>query len=282
MPFDLDTGLKVDEASDSGMTFWEFVENECRRDELHPPSFGEAIQCRFTLSDEGRILARLHFNHALVDGLMIFRFSTAFERALEARGARVLGIELQQPGSSMKWRVGRIEYGVEDMTVESNPALAERGFDYMPILFEIVKPRWFSRIRQAIALPRKPLLQLVIAPVHKSLTFATFRRRNLATIRKARNGTRLSSMLDEYRQDPEEGDRYIRRLSSSPGIIRYLAGSVIGDLMVSSFMYKHPKCLAFPVVHPLQREGIAICNVWSDKEIRTARITWVRKLRGQR
>lgn len=281
-PFDYASEVRADPASPGVESFWNFVEQQSHQDETDPQVFGEALRCRFTVAPDGAIFGRFTFNHALVDGLMIFKFMVAWERILEASGARLRELDLGKSGISRRWRTARTDYAVEHVRGEDSPTLARHGYGYMPILYEITKRRWLTRIRHAVALPRNPLMQLVIAPVRKALTYKRFRQINEAQIRQARRGTRLSGLLEEYRNDPAGGDEYIRRMMSFPVIGRHLSGYIAGDMMVSSFMFKHSRYLAFPVVHPLQREGVSICSVSRHKGETIVRITRARQLRGPR
>ena len=78
--------------------------------------------------------------------------------------------------------------------------------------------------------------------------------------------------------DPAGGDRVVRQLMSVPLVGPFLASLKAGELLISSFMFRHDRYLAFPVVHALQREGAAICNVWNTGAGLTARITRIRQL----
>jgi hypothetical protein len=281
-PFDYASQASVEAVPPDCGTFWDFVEQQCREDEIRPQIFGEALRARFMMAPDGTVFLRFTFNHALVDGIMIFKFMTAWEPVLNARGARLLDLDTFDYAPLRRWRTARIEYTVEDIGVNTHPGLAERGFDYMAILYELAKRRWFTGIRQAIALPRDPTIQLTIAPVRKAFGYNRFRRLNETEIKEARNGTRLSNLLEDYKNDPAGGDEYIQRLISLPILGRILAAMATGEMLISSYMFRHPRYLAFPVVHPLQREGAAICCVWDHENETTVRVTRARNLRGPR
>ena len=278
-PFDYRKNLTVDEAALPAATFWEFVEQQCLQDETDPPVFGEPLCVRFACPAGGPVFLRMLFNHALVDGLMIFKFMAAWEAILAGRRAKLESIGLEPGARRREWSTGKTRYYVEDLCSADQPVLARRGFDYLPILYEIARRYPFSRVRQAIALPRDAQVQLTIEPVAKAPGFEWFKRRNAERLRHATSNNRLSRLLGMYVKNADTGDRVMRYLMSDSWIGRQLFSWIAGQVLVSAFMQKHDRYLAFPVVHALQREGIAICATWTDPMGRKARLVGARHIR---
>ena len=276
--FDIQNQLVISRVPDFDGDFWNFVEKQCESDEVEPQVFGEAVRVRYAVSDPRSVLVRFTFNHALVDGLQIFRFLAGWERSICGDGHELIPTRLGDDETRRRWKSKRTEYIVENLSRNNAPDLTRRGTTYLPILYEIVSRGHYKRVRQAVAVPRNGRIQLALAPVFVTRDYEEFCRRNEVNIRLARSGNRFTRMLDLYRQVPEVGDFIARALIADPVAGRRIISRILGDMLVSSFMYKHPGCLAFPVVHALQQEGVAICCIWSGNDGAAVRLTRARKL----
>lgn len=276
-PFDPATQTVVEESTHSSSDFWDFVQKECLEDETNPQVFGECVRCRLESFNSTTVFVRFAFNHALVDGIMIFKWAKSCESLFRARGGDVLEIELERSTGIRTWRSARTEYSVEDLTSKNNPRIAKHGNDYSALLFEIMKRHTFSRNRQVIATPRDALVQIAFARIPRAGDFETFKKRNETIIREAQSGTFLNWLLDYYKGDGW-GNAVMKFFMSDPPLLQQITRSVIGDLMVSAFMFRHRRYLVFPVVHALQTSGIAMCNVWTGDDGQGARLTAIRQL----
>ena len=276
--FDWSKELSLERVESGTDDPWEFVQAQCHQDDVAPQVFGESARMRYQLVDEERVHLRFAFNHALVDGLNIFRFLTALETALGQRGLRLEALQTDPISRRRVCRTQRVEYTVEDLDEASCPGLAHNGFSYLSLLRELVRGRRMQRVCQVIASPRHVRVQLAVAPVRRAVSFARFCARNQATIRDAQRGNRLCGLWRGYAKDPATGDRVMRFLFEN----RYLGHRAFrwsaGTTLVSGFMMRHPRHLVFPVAQALQREGIAICAVWEGERGRVARIVSARNL----
>lgn len=277
-PFDHENQLSISEVKTPHGTFWGFVEQQCELDETEPQLFGEVIRLRYAVSGNKSIFVRVTFNHALVDGLQIFRFLTAWEKSVGRSGHELISIDLNGKEDLRRWRTRHTEYTVEDLYCDGAEASVRHGSGYHSILYEIATRSRYARIRQAVATPRNAQVQLALAPVSRVRNYETFLKKNENVIRRAQSGTAFSRLLDLYRRFPDIGDAITRGLMTDPLIGRKLLTALAGDLLVSAFMFRHKFCLAFPVVHATQREGAAICNIWNTEKGSVVRITRARRL----
>lgn len=264
------------EQVDAPASDWDFVESQTRLDEYAPQVFGEAACLRFAFSDAGKAHVRFAFNHALVDGLTIFRFLALFEAALQDVGVNLQSLNVPEHSGVHEWRAESTRYRVEDIEMWRHAPLGGRHHDYLSILHYLMPTFRRGRVCQVVASLREPMVQLAIVPVQRERDAVAFRSCNAVRIRKAYQGSALSKLWGLYESGASTGDKVVRMMLGDRLLGRRLYRWWGGATLVSGFMLRHPRYLAFPVAHAVQREGVAVCGVWNSPRGLMVRVVRVR------